>query len=200
MHTEGKAQTRREVEDSMPILDRGFVHVYTGDGKGKTTSALGMALRMAGCGGRTAIVQFMKGWPYSEVEGLAFLSPRCASGTGPGVLLVQTGRPDYVYPEKIDPVDFAEAERGLSAAFEIVLSGEYDLVILDELNVALSFGLVPLDRIIDLLERRPPCVEIVITGRNAPREILDKADLITEMVEIRHPYQKGILARKGIDC
>lgn len=178
-------------EDAMPILEYGLVHVYMGHGKGKTTSALGIVLRMAGCGGKSAVVQFMKGWPYSEAKGLQFL---------PGVTLFQTGRADYVYPDKIDPLDYSEAERGLSIGAEAVFSGEYDLVVLDELNVALSFGLVPLDRVLALIGRKPPHVELVFTGRNPPQELIDRADLITEMIEIRHPYQKGILARKGIDC
>ncbi len=178
-------------EDAVPILESAFIHVYMGHGKGKTTSALGMVLRMAGCGGKSAVVQFMKGWPYSEAKGLAFL---------PGVTLIQTGRPDYVYPDKIIPEDRSEAERGLAAARNAVLSGEFDLVILDELNVALSFGLVPLAPVLDLIEFRPSHVELVFTGRNPPQELIDKADLVTEMVEIRHQYQKGVLARKGIDC
>ena len=178
-------------EETMPILESGLVHVYMGHGKGKTTSALGMVLRMAGCGGKVAVVQFMKGWPYSEAKGLSFL---------PGVTLLQTGRPDYVYPDTIDPVDYSEAERGLAAAKDTVLSGEYDLVVLDELNVALSFGLVALAPVLELIERRPSHVELVCTGRNPPQELIDKADLVTEMVEIRHPYRKGILARRGIDC
>ncbi len=175
----------------MPVLERGFVQVYMGDGKGKTTSALGMALRMAGAGGKTLIVQFMKGWPYSEVRSLSLL---------PGVTLVQTGRPDFVYPDSIDPVDYEEAKRGLAAATEGVKSGEYDLVILDELNVALSFGLLELTPVLELVEGRPRHTELVFTGRNPPRELVDAADLVTEMSEIRHPYQKGVLARKGIDC
>jgi len=97
-------------------------------------------------------------------------------------------------------LDYSEAERGLSIGAEAVFSGEYDLVVLDELNVALSFGLVPLDRVLALIGRKPPHVELVFTGRNPPQELIDRADLITEMIEIRHPYQKGILARKGIDC
>ena len=175
----------------MSILDFGLIQVYMGDGKGKTTTALGLALRMAGCGGRVAFIQFMKGWEYSEVKGLSFI---------PGVRLVQTGRPDYIYPGKIDPLDYAEAERGLKAAEEVILSGRYDLVALDEINVALSFGLIPLDRVITLLKSRPIHVEVVLTGRTPPRELVELADLVTDMAEIKHPFSRGILARKGIDC
>ena len=175
----------------MSLLDFGLIHVYMGDGKGKTTSALGLVLRMAGCGGRTAFIQFMKGWSYSEVRGLAFL---------PGVKLIQTGRPDYIYPGEIDPLDFAEAERGFTAAFEAIMSGGYDLVVLDEINVALSFGLISLEKTLKLLKNKPLHVEIVLTGRTPPSELVELADLVTDMREIKHPFSRGILARKGIDC
>ena len=175
----------------MPVLEKGYIQVYAGEGKGKTTAALGVALRMAGCGGRTLVVQFMKGYPYSETKALSLL---------PGLTLVQTGRADYVYKDSIEPVDYVEAKRGLAVATEGVASGEYDLVILDELNVALSFGLVDLLPVLDLIERRAPRTELIFTGRNPPTELVDRADLVTEMVEIRHPFQKGLLARKGIDC
>jgi len=182
---------RKRSEFKMSLLDFGLIHVYMGEGKGKTTSALGLVVRMSGCGGRTAFIQFMKGWLYSEVRGLSFL---------PGVKLIQTGRPDYIYPGRIDPVDFAEAEKGLAAARQALLSGCYDLVILDEINVALSFGLLSLGDVMELLKKKPLHVEVVLTGRNPPPELVEIADLVTDMTEIKHPYQKGILARKGIDC
>jgi cob(I)alamin adenosyltransferase len=175
----------------MSLLDFGLIHVYMGDGKGKTTCALGLTVRMAGSGGKTAFIQFMKGWGYSEVKGIACL---------PGVKLIQTGRPDYIYPGKIDPVDFAEAERGLEAAREAIMSGCFDLVVLDEINVALSFGLVSLEKVLKLLKNKPLHVEVVLTGRTPPPELVELADLVTEMAEIKHPFNRGILARKGIDC
>ncbi len=178
-------------DEAMSLLDFGLIHVYMGEGKGKTSSALGLVVRMAGCGGKTAFIQFMKGWVYSEVRGLSFL---------PGVKLIQTGRPDYIYPGSIDPVDYAEAEKGLRAARQVLLSGCYDLVILDEINVALSFGLLPLGEVVDLLRQKPLHVEVVLTGRNPPKELIELADLVTDMAEVKHPYRKGILARKGIDC
>ena len=175
----------------MPLLEQGLVQLYMGDGKGKTSSALGLAVRMAGCGGRTAIIQFLKGWEYSERKGLAFL---------PGVLLVQTGRADYLYPDTLAPEDYREAERGLEAARQALYSGEYDLVILDEISVALSFGLLKTEEILELLSKKPRHVEVVLTGRNPPPEIVAGADLVTDMREVRHPYSRGILSRKGIDC
>ena len=178
-------------DEAMSLLDFGLIHVYMGEGKGKTSSALGLVVRMAGCGGKTAFIQFMKGWVYSEVRGLSFL---------PGVKLIQTGRQDYIFPGSFDPVYYAEAEKGLRGARQILQSGCYDLVILDEINVALSFGLLPLGEVVDLLRQKPLHVEVVLTGRNPPKELIELADLVTDMAEIKHPYRKGILARKGIDC
>ena len=175
----------------MSLLEQGLIQIYMGDGKGKTSSALGLAVRMAGCGGKTAIIQFMKGWEYSEVKGLSYL---------PGVYLVQTGRPDYVYPDAVAPEDYTEAERGLRAARKFLSSGEYDLVILDEISVALSFGLVRTEEVLELIQEKPRHVELVLTGRNPPPELVALADLVTDMREVRHPYTRGILSRRGIDC
>ncbi len=175
----------------MPILEQGLIEVYMGDGKGKTSSALGLAVRMAGCGGRTIIIQFLKGWEYSEGKGLAFL---------PGVRLVQTGRADYLYPDTLAPEDYREADRGLEAAREALYSGEYDLVILDEISIALSFGLLRTEDVLELLSKKPLHTELVLTGRNPPPELVERADLVTDMREVRHPCSRGILSRKGIDC
>ena len=175
----------------MALFDFGLIHLYMGDGKGKTTASLGLVVRVAGCGGRSAFIQFMKGWEYSEVHGLSFL---------PGVKLIQTGRPDYIYPGQIHPLDYAEAERGLTEARRVILSGAFDLVVLDEINVALNFGLLTLDEVVEILRRKPIHVEVVLTGRNPPPELVEMADLVTDMAEVKHPYAKGILARKGIDC
>lgn len=177
-------------EHREPVLKRGLLQVYTGDGKGKTTAALGLALRMSGHGGRVAIIQFMKGWDfYGEIEGLKRL---------PGLRHERTGTPDYVYRGQERPVDRMEAQRGLDLAREC-LGGEYDLVVLDELNVVLDFGLLGLQPVLDLLRSRPSHVEVVVTGRGAPQALLEAADLVTEMREIRHPYTKGVVSRKGID-
>jgi len=172
------------------VLERGLLEVYTGDGKGKTTAALGLALRMSGHGGRVAIIQFMKGWDsYGEIEALKRV---------PGLRHERTGTPDYVYRGQESPVDRMEAQRGLDLAREC-LGGEYDLVVLDELNVVLDFGLLELQPVLDLLRSRPFHVEVVVTGRGAPQALLDAADLVTEMREVRHPYTKGVVSRRGID-
>lgn len=172
-------------------LDRGLVQVYTGEGKGKTTAALGLALRAVGQGLRVYIVQFMKGWPdYGELNALKFL---------PGVTLVQFGRAEFVNREHPDPKDIQEAQAALAHASEVVLAGQHDIVILDEINVALDFGLIPLSGVLALLDAKPVHVELVLTGRNAPPELLDRADLVTEMRSLKHPYDKGIAGRKGIE-
>lgn len=180
-----------ERQEKGPILEQGLLQVYTGNGKGKTTAALGLALRMAGQGGRVAFIQFMKGWDfYGEIEGLKKL---------PGLRHERTGTPDYVYRGNESPIDQREAQRGFDLARECLQGGHYDLVVLDELNVVLDYGLLDLQSVLDLLRSRPSHVEVVVTGRGAPEALVAEADLVTEMREIRHPYTKGIVSRKGID-
>ena len=169
----------------------GLIQIYTGNGKGKTTAALGLVLRACGHGAKIAVIQFMKGWEhYGELSAVKLL---------PNVTLVQTGRPDYVYRGKEEQQDFEEAKRGLALASEFVSSGEYDLLILDEINVALDYKLIPLCDVLTLLDSNPNSLEIVLTGRSAPKELTEKADLVTEMKEIKHPYQKGLQGRRGIE-
>lgn len=173
------------------IFDPGLVHVYTGNGKGKTTAALGLALRVCGHGGKVAFIQFMKGWDfYGEIAGLSFL---------PGVRHERTGTPDYVYRGREQEVDRREAERGLSLARECVFSGYYDLVVLDEINVAADYGLVDPREVLRAVSDRPRHVEVVLTGRAAPKVFVEIADLVTEMKEVKHPYMKGAGSRKGAD-
>lgn len=173
---------------------RGFVIVYTGNGKGKTTAALGMAFRAIGRGWRVLMVQFMKGtWHYAEVDTAKRLAPELE--------IIPMGKGFY----KILDDHFTEQEHrqaahaALELARERMLSGECDLLILDEINNALDTGLVPFDEVEKLLDARPPDLSVVFTGRGAPQALIDRADLVTEMVEIKHPYQKGIFAQKGID-
>lgn len=172
-------------------LDRGLIEVYTGDGKGKTTAALGLAMRAAGQGLRVYIVQFMKGWPhYGELETV---------GQHPSITLQQFGRPDFVDKQNPDPVDVRMAQEALDHAREVLTSGEYDLVILDEVNVALEWKLIELENLLSLLDDKPEKVELVLTGRYAHPEVIARADLVTEMREIKHPYKSGIASRRGID-
>jgi len=173
----------------MALFEKGFVHVYTGEGKGKTTSALGLTLRFAGHGGRVAFVQFMKGWPfYGEISGLAKLE---------SVDHIVTGRPDFVDRRNPDPVDISEARRGFEKALNILSEGSHDLVVLDEIIVAIDYGILSSAETLKALKSRPAHVEVVLTGRNAPTELLDYADYVTEMVEIKHPFRKGITGRRG---
>jgi cob(I)alamin adenosyltransferase len=168
-----------------------MVQVYTGDGKGKTTAALGLTLRAAGYGLRVHIVQLLKGWPhYGELEGVKFL---------PNVTLRQFGREGFVNPKRPQPADFARAKAALEDARSAMLGGEVDIVILDEINNALELGLLPVEDVLALLDARPATVELVLTGRGAPEEICRRADLVTEMRAVKHPYDGGVVARKGIE-
>jgi cob(I)alamin adenosyltransferase len=171
--------------------DKGIIQVYTGSGKGKTTAALGQAMRAAGQGLQVYIIQFMKGWPYyGELDTV---------GHHPNITLKQFGRPDYVDKEKPEPIDIRMAEEALEHACEVVTGGEYSLVILDEINVALEWKLITLGEVIALLDQKPENVELILTGRYAHPEIIARADLVTEMHEIKHPYQKGVISRRGIE-
>jgi len=172
-------------------LEKGLIQVYTGPGKGKTTAALGLALRAAGHGLKVHIVQFMKGWPhYGELVSVERL---------PNITIRQFGRPQFVDKESPDPEDFRLAREALAHARQVILSGECDVLILDEINVALNLGLIELSDVLSLLEEKPERVELVLTGRNAPLEIVRRADLVTEMLDIKHPYYEGIKGRQGIE-
>lgn len=169
----------------------GMIHVYTGDGKGKTTAALGLGMRAAGHGKKVLMVQFMKGRTnYGELE---------SAKRVPGFCIVQFGRPDFVDRKNPDPRDIEGAGEALSYALEAAKLRSCDLLILDELNVALDFGLVSLGEVKDFLAEKPEEMEIVITGRNAHPDIIELADLVTEMREVRHYYRKGVQARQGIE-
>lgn len=169
---------------------KGYVQVYTGDGKGKTTAALGLALRAAGAGLRVFIAQFLKGMKYSELCSIDRYSDR--------ITLRQYGTECFIHG-KPGEEDFRLTRLGLKESREAMLSGEYQVVILDEANVAVHFGLLRMEDLVELIEIRPTGVELVITGRYARPEILEKADLVTEMKEIKHYSTEGIQARTGIE-
>ena len=170
--------------------EEGYFQVYTGDGKGKTTAALGLALRAAGRAYPVYIGQFMKGQDYGELHAL----PRLESVTH-----VQYGDPGWVYKGKITDAQRASAMEGMKQAEEAMLSGDYRIVILDEINMAVWFDLVPLEAALELIEKKPKDVELIFTGRRADEAFLEKADLVTEMREVKHYYSKGVPARKGIE-
>ena len=170
---------------------KGLVHVFTGNGKGKTTAALGAILRALGHGLRVYVVFFMKGdYPYGEFNTLSKL---------PNVDVASFGFRHLTDPADIKPEEIEQAKLALSTAHEAILNGNYDLVVLDEVNVALALKLIELDRVIGLINDKPRNVELILTGRYAETELLERADLVTEMVKIKHPYDKGMLARKGIE-
>lgn len=170
-------------------MHRGYVHLYTGNGKGKTTAALGLSLR-AICAGKTVFFgQFLKGMKYSELRAPEFL---------PGFTIKQFGRGGFLFRDP-DAEDIACARRGLEWCGEVLRSGTYDLVVLDEVNVALHYGLFGVSDVLCLLETRAPEIEVVLTGRYAPDDLIEAADLVTEMKEIRHYYHRGVQARVGIE-
>jgi cob(I)alamin adenosyltransferase len=168
----------------------GQVQVYTGDGKGKTTAAIGLAVRAAGHGLRTHVGQFLKGQPYGEVEALR---------DHPLIVIEQYGGNRCLRREEIGAEDVARAQEGLEHSAVAVTSGRYDLVVLDELNVAVWFGLLSIEQVLAVLDRRPAGVEIIITGRHAPPEVIARAGLVTEMRAVRHYYHEGVAARDGIE-
>ena len=173
-------------------LERGLIQVYTGDGKGKTTAALGLALRAVGRGLKVCIVQFIKGGgQYGEHLAAELLSPL--------LTIHQTGRDGWIFRDRLDPEDIRIAREALELARACLTGGEYDLVILDEINGAVWFGLIPLEAVLDLLPAKPLAVELVLTGRSADERVIAAADLVTEMREIKHYYQQGVQARIGIE-
>ncbi|MCL1984280.1 MAG: cob(I)yrinic acid a,c-diamide adenosyltransferase [Methanomassiliicoccaceae archaeon] len=169
----------------------GLVQVYTGNGKGKTTAALGLSLRALGSGLSVGMIQFMK--PERD-SGEYVISKRLENFT-----LMPCGLSHLVDPENIKQNDIAAAREALSIAKEMLYSGRYDLFIMDEINVAMGWKLIDADEVIRILNERPANVEVVLTGRYAPDEIMGYADLVTEMRMIKHPYDKGIGSRKGIE-
>jgi cob(I)alamin adenosyltransferase len=172
-------------------LPRGLVQVFTGDGKGKTSAAIGAVVRAVGHGLKVYIAFFMKGgYPYGERQILSKL---------PGVALESFGSSDFVNPRSIKPEDIKEAAKALAAAREAVLSGNYDLVVLDEVNVAVAFGLISVDDVLKLIEEKPQKVELILTGRRADTRLVQAADLVTECLKIKHPYDMGVAARGGIE-
>ena len=171
-------------------LEKGYIHIYTGPGKGKTTAALGLGLRAAGTDLKVYMIQFMKGRRYSEIDALE----RILNFT-----VFQSGRDEFVSKENPEQVDIDLARKGFEHAKKIINDGKHDLVILDEINVAVDFNLIPLEDVLKLLEEKPEKVELVLTGRYADPEMVRQANLVSEILEIKHPYQEGVQSRKGID-
>jgi cob(I)alamin adenosyltransferase len=169
---------------------KGYVHVYTGDGKGKTTAALGLALRAIGAGLKVYIAQFIKKGDYSEINALKRFSD-C-------VTVEQFGRGRFTRG-KPTPEDIEAARKGLMRVKEILSSRQHHIVILDEINVAVSYGIFSPEDLLDIIDRKPDDIELIITGRNAAPEIVEKADLVSEVKAIKHYFQSGVKARIGIE-
>ena len=170
---------------------KGLIQVFTGEGKGKTSAALGSVIRALGNGLRVFIVVFMKaGYPSGEWDILSKLQ---------NVAIAKFGAGPFVNPANIKPQDREEAVKALKAARQAMLSGEYDLLVLDEVNVAVAWKLIRLEDVISLIKAKPTNMELILTGRGADKEIVKMADLVTEMLNIKHPYDEGIPARRGFE-
>jgi cob(I)alamin adenosyltransferase len=174
-----------------PRLDKGLVQVYTGDGKGKTSAAFGLALRAIGRGLKVYVIQFIKGgFDYGELHIVDNL---------PDFKIAAFGRGKFITDVSPSGEDAKLAQEALKLANKVVKEGEYDIVILDEVNVALNMKLIKIDEVLKLIKTKPKHVELILTGRNAPPRLIEVADLVTEMREVKHPYTKGVQPRKGIE-
>lgn len=172
------------------MKEKGYIQVYTGNGKGKTTASIGLSIRAIGAGYKVFIGQFLKGMKYSELTTFEMFADQ--------IEIKQLGGECFVFG-KPSGEDIRRAVDGLRICKEKIMSGKFDVVIMDEINVAVSLGLVPLDEVINIMDNKPESVELIMTGRNAHEKIMEKADLVTEMREIKHYYQKGVEAREGIE-
>ncbi len=176
------------------LPDSGYIIVYTGKGKGKTTAALGLAVRAIGYGWRICMIQFIKGsWQYGEIEGVKRLSPNFELN------VAGEGFVGILNDKKKRSVHKLAAKKALELSRKKITSGEYQIVILDEINYALSLDLIDVDDVLDIIKNKPKHVSIVLTGSEADKRIIKIADLVTEMKSVKHPFQKGILSIKGID-
>ena len=172
-------------------LERGLVQVYTGDGKGKTSAAFGLALRAVGRGLKVYVIQFIKGgFDYGELYVVERL---------PNFKLKAFGRGKFVTDVPPTEDDVKLAKEAFKLAREVVSGGEYDVVVLDEINVALHLKLIGINEVVDLIRRKPKHVELILTGRYVPPKVVELADLVTEMREVKHPYTKGVPPRRGIE-
>ena len=185
-----ETQSSAILESYREPFEEGYVQVYTGDGKGKTTAAIGLAVRAAGAGLRVFIAQFVKSGRYSEIEALERFSDL--------IVCRQYGRGCWLRGEPSSD-DAAMAREGLAEVRGVIESGEYQLVILDEADIATWFHLIQVEDLLDLIDRKPVDVELVFTGRRADPRLIERADLVTEMREVKHYYRCGVIARKGIE-
>ena len=175
------------------MTEHGYIQVYTGNGKGKTTAALGLALRAAGRGMKTYMAQFLKKGEYGELLAVKRHLPGL-------IVIEQFGLPEFHHQENgVRAIERKAAEAGMGAAKKAMASGDYRIVVLDEINTLLHFQIIAIEPVLSFMEQKPAGVELILTGRYAPHAIIERADLVTEMMEIRHYYQKNIQARTGIE-
>ncbi len=180
-------------------IKKGYIQVYTGDCKGKTTAALGLAFRALGHGFKVHMIQFLKGKGTEKMAWSEYGEWKAARKFGDLFTIEPFGRPAFVNPKNPRPEDIELAKKGVERALEIMQRNEVDILILDELNVAYMFNLISLEDMMKIVESKPENMELVITGRGAPKELIEKADLVTEMKEIKHYYYQGVDAREGIE-
>ena len=174
--------------------EKGILAVITGEGKGKTTSAIGTAVRAIGYGHKVIMIQFIKGdWHYGEIDGIGRLAPDFVlERAGLGFYKIMgDDRPEEAHREA--------ARKGLERAEQVITSGEYQLVILDEINNAVKEGLLTIEQVLDVVDKKPPLLHLILTGRDAHPKLIEKADLVSEVRELKHPFKKGILAQRGFD-
>ncbi|MES0278421.1 MAG: cob(I)yrinic acid a,c-diamide adenosyltransferase [Dehalococcoidales bacterium] len=184
--------TPEEAKEQKPLLDKGLVSILTGAGKGKTTSAIGTVIRAVGHGLRAYVVFFAKGEKFEHGEFNVLVNL-------PNVTMANFGRRGWIAKGQTTPEQREQAHQAIEAAHQAMLSGEYDLVVLDEINIAISAKLIEVDEIVRLIEEKPPNVELILTGRDADPRLVKMADLVSEILMIKHPFTKGVKARKGID-
>jgi len=175
---------------SIKHFNQGYIQIYTGNGKGKTTAALGLALRAAGHGLRTYFAQFMKGQAYGELTSVRSI---------PEITIEQFGKDTFIHINRASQEDIQMVQHGLHKAKQAMVSGKYQIIVLDEINVAIHFKLLTVTEVLDFISLKPSVIELILTGRHAPKELIEKADLVTKMLEVKHYYQKNIVARDGIE-
>jgi len=181
------------ISNELHPLAKGYVQVYTGNCKGKTTAALGLAFRAMGRGLKTYIGQFMKGQQYGELEAAKLVTPY--------ITIEQYGKNEFIHVQTPpEQEDVRMAQEGLEKARQAMMKGSYNIIVFDEIITAHYFHLISLDEMLGIIKNKPKNVEVVLTGRYAPKELIDAADLVTEMLEIKHYYQQGVSARDGIEC
>jgi cob(I)alamin adenosyltransferase len=180
---------------------RGLILINTGAGKGKTTAALGTAFRAAGNGMRVLILQFLKGsWHYGELDSAKLMGEALSSNGNPDFVIRQMGKGFVkVGGAETDPADIKMVEDAWAESAAAILSGEWDLIVLDEINYAIGYKMLDPEKVADVLRRKPEMLHIILTGRNAHPILVELADTVTEMREVKHAYQKGILAQRGIE-